>query len=227
VASADGTLIAEGFPAGTGASTVQSTVYDSSTGTALATLPNEIVTFSDDDSRVLTVQDLNNSSQEGIYRLVNWSTGAVLWSDHLALGSSYLTRPGSGDVLVEPTSSRGPVSGSLGTLQPYTTRSSSGPTGRPCSCPRSVPRKIDRLACPGTHRDGNPRVQRRHPHRATRGCCHCFPSGRVNGRGGPRGCAGGCRQRARVAERRRPLYLKPQFGRSTTPCRTRTCDLRA
>ena len=123
VASADGTLIAEGSTNGfgPGANTNQFTVYESSTGAALATVPNDIVTFSDDDSRVLTVQGFNSSTQGGIYRLVNWSTGAVLWSDHLALGSSYLTRPGSGDVLVEPTSSRGPVSGSLGTLQPYTT----------------------------------------------------------------------------------------------------------
>ena len=120
VASADGTLIAEGFPAGTGASTDQSTVYDSSTGTALATLPNEIVTFSDDDSRVLTVQAFNSSTQGGIYRLVDWRTGAVLWSDHLALGS-FLTRPDSGDVVVEPTTYGGSVPGSPGTLQPYTT----------------------------------------------------------------------------------------------------------
>jgi hypothetical protein len=73
VASADGTLIAEGFPAGTGASTDQSTVYDSSTGAALATLPNDIVTFSDDDSRVLTVQEFNSSTREAS---TGWSTGA-------------------------------------------------------------------------------------------------------------------------------------------------------
>ena len=123
VASADGTLIAEGSTNGfgPGANTNQFTVYDSSTGAALATVPNDIVTFSDDDSRVLTVQAFNSTNQGGIYRLVNWSTGAVLWSDHLALGSSYLTRPVSGDVVVEPNSSLGPVPGLQGTLQPYST----------------------------------------------------------------------------------------------------------
>jgi hypothetical protein len=125
VASVDGTLIAEGSSASTWASTFQLvnnqfTVYDSSTGTALATVPNGIVTFSDDGSRVLTVQYLNNSNQEGIYRLVDWRTGAVLWSDQLAPGS-FLTRPNSGDVLVEPNSSWGPVPGLQGTRQPYTT----------------------------------------------------------------------------------------------------------
>jgi hypothetical protein len=122
IASADGTLVAEGSINGTGPSTNtnQFTVYDSSTGGALATVPNDIVTFSDDDSRVLTVQDLNNSSQEGIYRLVDWRTGAVLWSDQLVTGS-FLTRPDSGDVVVEPNSSWGPVPGLQGTRQPYTT----------------------------------------------------------------------------------------------------------
>jgi hypothetical protein len=122
IASADGTLVAEGSINGTGPSTNtnQFTVYDSSTGGALATVPNDIVTFSDDDSRVLTVQEFNSTNQGGIYRLVDWSTGAVLWSDHLALGS-FLTRPDSGDVVVEPTTFRGSVPGSPGTLQPYTT----------------------------------------------------------------------------------------------------------
>jgi hypothetical protein len=125
IASADGTLVAEGSTADTWADSFQSvayqfTVYDSSTGTALATVPNGIVTFSDDDSRVLTVQYLNNSNQEGIYRLVDWRTGAVLWSEQLVPGI-VLTRPDSGDVLVEPTTSRGPVPGLKGTVQPYTT----------------------------------------------------------------------------------------------------------
>ena len=122
IASADGTLVAEGSINGTGPSTNtnQFTVYDSSTGGALATVPNDIVTFSDDDSRVLTVQEFNSTNQGGIYRLVDWSTGAVLWSDHLALGS-FLTRPDSGDVVVEPTTFRGSVPGSPGTLEPYTT----------------------------------------------------------------------------------------------------------
>jgi len=44
------------------------------------------------------VQAFNSSTQGGIYRLVDWRTGAVLWSDHLALGS-FLTRPDSGDVV--------------------------------------------------------------------------------------------------------------------------------
>jgi hypothetical protein len=125
IASADGTLVAEGSTAGTWADSFQSaayqfTVYDSSTGAALATVPNGIVAFSDDDSRVLTVQYLNNSNQEGIYRLVDWRTGAVLWSDQLATGS-VLTRPDSGDVVVEPTTHGGSASGSPGTLQPYAT----------------------------------------------------------------------------------------------------------
>jgi hypothetical protein len=120
VASADGTLIAEGSTNGSWASTNQFTVYDSSTGSALATVPNDIVTFSDDDSRVLTVQEFNSTNQGGIYRLVDWRTGAVLWSDQLALGS-FLTRPNTGDVVVEPYSSWGPVPGSQGTRQPYTT----------------------------------------------------------------------------------------------------------
>ena len=123
VASADGTLIAEGATNGTGPIANQAnqfTVYDSRNGAALATVPNDIVTFSDDDSRVLTVQEFNSTNQGGIYRLVDWRTGAVLWSDHLAPGS-FLTRPNSGDVVVEPTSSWGPVPGSQGTRQPYTT----------------------------------------------------------------------------------------------------------
>ena len=69
---------------------------------------------------MLTVQYLNNSNQEGIYRLVDWRTGAVLWSEQLSSGS-FLTRPDSGDILVEPTTSWGPVAGSQGTRQPYTT----------------------------------------------------------------------------------------------------------
>jgi hypothetical protein len=138
VASADGTLIGEGSTAGTWANTNQFTVYDSSTGTALATVPNGIVTFSDDDRRVLTVEYLNNSDQEGIYRLVDWRTGAVLWSDQLAPGS-FLTRPNSGDVLVEPNSSWGPVSGLQGTRQPYTTPIIVRPDGTTLQLPEVRP----------------------------------------------------------------------------------------
>ena len=123
VASPDAKLVAEGSTAKTWASSFESvtnqfTIYDSTTGAALATIPNEIVTFSDDDSRVLTVQYLDNRNQEGIYRLVDWRDGAVLWSAQLPT-ASFLTRPGSGDVLLEPTTSWGPVPGLQGTRQPY------------------------------------------------------------------------------------------------------------
>lgn len=123
VASPDAKLVAEGSTGETWASgfdsvTNQFTIYDSSTGAALATIPNGIVTFSDNDSRVLTVQYLGNSNQEGIYRLVDWRDGAVLWSAKLP-HAGVLTRPGSGDVLLEPTTSWGPVPGTQGARQPF------------------------------------------------------------------------------------------------------------
>ena len=141
VASADGTLVAEGSTNGTGPSANQAnqfTVYDSSTGAALATVPNDIVTFSDDDSRVLTVQEFNSTNQGGIYRLVDWRTGAVLWSDHLAPGG-FLTQPNTGDVVVEPYSSWGPVPGSQGTRQPYTTPIIVRPDGTTLQLPEVRP----------------------------------------------------------------------------------------
>ena len=64
--------------------------------------------------------ELVNDYGKGSTLVATVVDGAVRWSDHLALGS-FLTRPDSGDVVVEPTTYRGSVPGSPGTLQPYTT----------------------------------------------------------------------------------------------------------
>lgn len=87
-------------------------------GATLATVAGGIAAFSDDDSRVLTVTYVGNSNDRGVYRLVDWRTGRVVWSAELP-ASSWTRRPGTGDILVEPWDYRA-VPGANGTRQPFT-----------------------------------------------------------------------------------------------------------
>ena len=123
----------------------QFTVYDSSTGAALATVPNDIVTFSDDDSRVLTVQDVQQHQP-----------GRHLPAGRLAHRSGALERPPRPGQRPDPARFRrrrggahhplGSASARRAHSSRMRPRSSSELTGRPCSCPRSVPWRVDRLA---------------------------------------------------------------------------------
>jgi hypothetical protein len=114
VASPDATLVAVGSTASTwviGPSIALRSsfdVRDAGTGKTLATVPGQIVAFSDDDSRALTVSYLGNSSERGIYSLVDWRTGETLWSQELPT-SEAVARPHSGDFMIEPFERRPPA----------------------------------------------------------------------------------------------------------------------
>lgn len=69
-------------------------------GSTLAGVPGEPVTFSSDGSRVLSVTWIGNGNTAGVYRLVDWRTGGVLWTAPGRL-AGLLARPGSGDLLLE------------------------------------------------------------------------------------------------------------------------------
>lgn len=75
-------------------------VVDTMSGKSVATVKGSgIVAFSSDDSRVITIQYLGGSSSTGTYRLIDWRSGAVLWTATGGPGT-VRTLPGSGDFMV-------------------------------------------------------------------------------------------------------------------------------
>jgi hypothetical protein len=85
------------------------------TGATMATLPGQVVSFSDHDSRVF-VNGPGLGGIQDLYEVVNWRTGAVVWSAPL-IATDAVTRPGTGDFLLETWNYR-PVPGT-NTNQPY------------------------------------------------------------------------------------------------------------
>lgn len=101
VASSDGRYIAIGNTlrlwSGSGN---HFSVIDTMSGSAVATIEGSgIVAFSSDDSRVITVQYLGGGNSTGIYRLIDWRSGAVLWTATGGPGT-VRTLPSSGDFMV-------------------------------------------------------------------------------------------------------------------------------
>lgn len=111
VASADGRFVALASPASPPSTVVRSVDL----GVTVATIPGAVWGFTDDDSRVLTVGD-GAGGTRSYYSLVNWRTGQVVWTAALN-ATVVLTRPGTGDVLLEEWNYR-PVPGA-NRNQPY------------------------------------------------------------------------------------------------------------
>lgn len=101
VVSNDGRYLGERSTAGTftgSGSGDHFTISATAGAGVLREIPGGIVAFSDDDSRVLTVT-FKNSNMSGVYRLVDWQSGAVVWTMTVEPGT-VLTQPRSGSVLV-------------------------------------------------------------------------------------------------------------------------------
>jgi hypothetical protein len=99
VVSPDGRLVAVGSTSSMWNASPQCEIRDAASGALLSTLTGGADTFSDDDSRVLTVTYLGNSNQRALYRLVDWRSGRTVWSAEMP-PATVIRRPHSGDVLL-------------------------------------------------------------------------------------------------------------------------------
>ncbi len=110
VASEDGSLLAEGSTASLFGDTFL--VRAIPAGNVIAHISGGgAVAFSGDNTRVLTVQYLNGSSESGKYQVIELATGRVVWSAVLSPGT-VLTRPHSSDFLVASSVWENPPPGS-------------------------------------------------------------------------------------------------------------------
>jgi hypothetical protein len=100
LASRDGTALAEGCTSNYGLCG-RFIVRNIPSGEQIADIRKVggIVTFSDDNTRVITVQYLNGSNEFGVYRVIELATSRVVWFGVLSPGR-VLTRPDSADFIV-------------------------------------------------------------------------------------------------------------------------------
>jgi hypothetical protein len=123
VASNDGSLIGYGSSATQSGDVNEFSIYAADSGKRLTTMHDVgIVAFSDDDRFVVTLRPLPEVTPpaqpaDGVYQLVDWRTMRVIWSATLT-ASKVVTRPDSGDVLLQPYTYRD-VPGAGGTRQAF------------------------------------------------------------------------------------------------------------
>jgi hypothetical protein len=78
----------------------QISVIDTTDGTVKGTVTGSgIVAFSSDDSRIMTVQYQGGGTSVGLYRLIDWRSGSVLWSGPGGPGT-VRALPNSGDFMM-------------------------------------------------------------------------------------------------------------------------------